>query len=407
MTADELLKLRNNNLQEVKNVRNDIECGLNETKRVKNIIAHTSEILDDLDLQFEQATGLDGKDITFLFFAVALHCVRWIFQPSISIKFEKNSLNDRIDSNKGKIIEKRNNNEFIRNHKDDRIIPSNKFYTWKQIIDSPVPYDAMHGSKNIHIKSFDYKSYDKELSGKNHHAITLGHDPVLGWIFGTMNIITRTISFKNIQIQTYNVKQIEYSNEQIITDRTSVFKMFSDCILSIIEDPKRLIAAISKQGAHIKSDECTKMGLPIPVINANLSQRLLEKGWNSIEMENLAKQVMDNLGIIGIQFHLATFIDLLISALHILTYKGELNNVELYEVKTRKILMYSNVIASSSNIIYVAMNYFLGNENATGKIDIGGIINTIYRLIVDRKFIQMIKEEFIFDSYKKMIQGEA
>ena len=73
---------------------------------------------------------------------------------------------------------------------------------------------------------------------------------------------------------------------------------------------------------------------------------------------------------------------------------------KLYEVKTRKILSYSNLVASSSNLAVVAVtkNFKL--------LDLGGLAVTIYRLITDVKFIRQVKQEFIFGSYKDLFWGD-
>ena len=62
---------------------------------------------------------------------------------------------------------------------------------------------------------------------------------------------------------------------------------------------------------------------------------------------------------------------------------------DLYEVRTRKILSYSNALATSSNIIYTAIT-----KNFT-KLDVGGAVVTLYRLITDYSFISKVKYEFI------------
>ena len=73
--------------------------------------------------------------------------------------------------------------------------------------------------------------------------------------------------------------------------------------------------------------------------------------------------------------------------------------LDLYEVKTRKILSYSNAIASGSNILYCAIS-----QNYS-KLDIGGIIVTIYRLITDHKFIKSIKKEFLEKQWYNEVMG--
>ena len=69
-------------------------------------------------------------------------------------------------------------------------------------------------------------------------------------------------------------------------------------------------------------------------------------------------------------------------------------------------LMYSNIIASTSNVIWVGGNMIAGNEGAIKELDIGGLIVTLHRLMTDTKFIRQVKEEFIFGGFNKMIQGD-
>lgn len=72
---------------------------------------------------------------------------------------------------------------------------------------------------------------------------------------------------------------------------------------------------------------------------------------------------------------------------------------KLYEVRTRKILSYSNAVAASSNVAIVAITHDMT------KLDVGGMAVTIYRLITDANFIRQVKEQFIFGSYRELIMG--
>ena len=76
--------------------------------------------------------------------------------------------------------------------------------------------------------------------------------------------------------------------------------------------------------------------------------------------------------------------------------KGE---EQFYEIRTRKIILYSNLIASTSNII---VSKFTKRYNL---LDIGGILVTIVRLITDVRFMCKIKDEFVQN--KLDIQFEA
>ena len=83
----------------------------------------------------------------------------------------------------------------------------------------------------------------------------------------------------------------------------------------------------------------------------------------------------------------------------------------LYSVKTRKILTYSNTIAAASNVIAVAIGSLVGVvsknpdlvKRAVNYLDVGGIIVTIKRIITDRKFITDIKKEFIEKEWQKAL----
>lgn len=72
----------------------------------------------------------------------------------------------------------------------------------------------------------------------------------------------------------------------------------------------------------------------------------------------------------------------------------------MYEVRTRKILSYSNALATGSNVIVVAFTKDLS------KLDIGGILVTLYRLVSDYKFIHEVKRDFLNNEFYKMVVGD-
>lgn len=86
---------------------------------------------------------------------------------------------------------------------------------------------------------------------------------------------------------------------------------------------------------------------------------------------------------------------------HGLYYDGK-NEKErkLYEIKTREILLYSNVISSTSNIIY---SYITQNIKS---LDIGGLGVTISRIVSDINFINSIKREFLNTKLSEKYQEE-
>lgn len=97
---------------------------------------------------------------------------------------------------------------------------------------------------------------------------------------------------------------------------------------------------------------------------------------------------------------LTVFINSLIEITHklVCTENNE-KDQKLYAVRTQKIIDYSNLITSSSNMAVIAFTHDMK------KLDVGGMAVLIYRLITDAKFIRQVKEDFIFGSYHEMLMG--
>lgn len=327
-----------------------------ESKRVADVAHNARAILDNLEREFERQTKLDKVDIGFLFFATALQCLRqyWL------------------------------SNEKFRFKDDQQATRTIKKYAPISLT-GPVPYDA-----------FKKEGFEENtgISGYNHRYTTLGHDPLLGWIFGTTNILTETVTKNNFLLESYDTVLV--GNEYKISGRTDIVTIFSESIDRVQADYKDLILAVAKHAVHLSSDAFTTMGLPIPVINnlaPDLSSTLLKNGIDIYS--------------VGRSMAMASLINAIIAAIHGLFYdERKYSSRDLYEVKTRRILSYSNLIASTSNVIYVAVSAYLGDKKALTKLDVGGLIVTIYRLINDAEFIRKVKEEFIFGSFNKLIQGE-
>lgn len=411
---DALRKKLDSSTDKIKTGTNKLTAVNTEMRRVAEVAHNAETIIDDIDAQFARATKLNKTDITFLFVATALQCARWILLPSLDLDFKQTPPSERMTSQQGAQIEQKQQKAFLKEHENEAILSSAMgYFGWNEIIGAPVPYDAMKGSEQFSILG-DFSPVGTQLYGKNHHVATLGHDPLMGWIFGTMNIMSRTITMKDFA--SYNVEMYDRSmvdgslilfkdRRQYITTTppTSLPIIVGQCIHSFTEDNKRLFAAVARQGMHLASDQFTKMGLPIPMLNAARAQSLLEMGWNSAEAEKVIKKLGKNLAVVGAQAGLSILINFIVKSLHFLYFDGDVENqaeLDLYEVKTRKILSYSNAIASGSNILYVALSRDIS------KLDIGGIIVTIYRLISDGSFIKSIKKEFLENQWYNTVMGD-
>jgi hypothetical protein len=204
-------------------------------------------------------------------------------------------------------------------------------------------------------------------------------------------------------LQSYHVKTGTLIRRDRITNNAQtplVFLYTKEKLLNDGTEGKKIIGtSLIKEYIHLKSDLNTKTSLPFPIVSAispEIEKTLVSYG---IDMANIMN--------VGKQASFAILINTFIAMIHYLFYDADKDKSrKLYEVRTRKILTYSNLIASVSNILYVAISTSLGNVNAIKKLDIGGFLVTIYRLIVDTKFIQEVKEEFVFNNFKSMLNGK-
>lgn len=391
----------------------------NESNRVAEVAHNSRQLLDDLDAEFESQTGLRGNDIKFLFAAVALQVTRIVILNELTKTETAGSTNrneTKLHEFQEKLLGKFNSGENVNER---------PYYASMEhiITKMGVPYDATAEltEKTISTLMKKDREWDFDLSemipdeqlslfkGANHRFATLGHDPILGLLFGTGNIMTNTITCVRtpvvvggigIPVLTTNhvVFTSDYKDPRIATYGSTAV-MLQQSIERTKDQPSAFVASLIKQIIHIGTDLYTPCGIQIPGANLILSNTQVEKMTSYISAGDIIK--------IGASAKLAELINLLISTLHTLMYDTSMSiSRDLYSVKTRKIIMYSNIIATGSNVLWVGGNMLAGNEGAIKQLDIGGLIVTIKRLMSDTEYIRQIKEEFVFGGFNKMIQGD-
>lgn len=337
--------------------------------------------------EFSEKTNIFNKiDMSFLMVATALQTARWLIiqllcgdlgetiDGDTRLEHNDKSIKDNIkDSNKSF-------QDFFENHGHKESIKQYK--SWEQIIFSSAPYDTTVGSPN----------FGENLEGKYHRYKTLGHDPILGWIFGTANFITDTCTLSN-----FNSYKISRIGGPHFSEPTDLFTIFYQVFDSTREDWLRLPAGVFAQFVHLKSDVFTKLGLPVPLLETfseSLAGDLYKSQYDSLCL-------LRDFTIVGNQATWSILINMVIGLIHGLFYNPQKDgDRKLYEVRTRKILLISNVLASTGNIAYV-----IGTEDL-GKLDVGGILVTLYRLFTDVRFITRVKKNFIDQEMDKVLEKE-
>ena len=330
--------------------------------------------LENINRQFAQSTSLNEADLSLLITAAALQTLRWVLMEKAG-RFL--GVTDRITDSEGEKRVRQLKKDFVEKHKDwpaekqfqGKRLRQSEGKTWKEIVLGGVPYDAIKGSKEV---------LGKGLDGNTHRLKTLGHDPLLGWFFGTANILTDTITLNTFA--SYRVERGAVQNVPV-----SILQIVRESFDQVEKDRHLLPAAVFRQAVHYQSDLYTKRGLPIPVLgvfNESLAGELYSSQYDFLRFAR------DTIG--GVSAATSIFINMIIGLLHGLFYDKKRDGERgLFEVRTRKILLYSNALAASGN---VAMSLLTKNAKT---LDVGGLVATVSRIYSDARFIAKAKVDFI------------
>lgn len=383
----------------------DAEDALTKTAKLAEFAAKSPQILDCYAKRFDDETKLNDLDKKFLWAAVALQTARWMligYANEIATK----KLNDiRLDHNDPKIKEwEKEWREKYKKYFDSDKHNSEKHRDYLNIVFDGVPYDVTKGCDTYGI----YYSADNKIGGPYHRLHTLGHDPVLGWIFGVLNILTDTITLdKSHFFDSYNIiyrpKPKHWAQPgESKPGKTNMGIIICDAYDAVLEDWRRLPAAVFAQGLHLGSDAFTKLGLPVPFLETfapELASKLYKNGYDSLFL-------VKDIAVVGTQYLVAKLIDWIIMSIHSMYYNPAVDtNEDFYAIRTSKILKYSNIISSSSNVLAVSIGTYLGKADSIRYIDFGGFFNCIQNIVEDYQLQNRIKMEFVLGKYHEKLDN--
>lgn len=178
MDIKEFRELRQIGTNRNKAIAAEIDSGLSRINKLIKFAENTPEYLAELDRQFEEKTSLNSHEFLIMLTVIGLQLLR----QHLLTRFQ-----DRVDDQTAAKDCGKDKEHSNRHH---------RYYnpSMEEIIQNPVPYDANLGA-------------DGRLSGGGslgHRAKTLGHDPLLGLIFGTANIATSTLTTN--EFASYHIK---------------------------------------------------------------------------------------------------------------------------------------------------------------------------------------------------------
>lgn len=329
---------------------------------------------------FESYTTLTRGDMGFLMLAVALQSARQVL-----MNIYKERLSDKEASKK------------TLGHKEEHSNRSERRYyaSIEDIVSNPVPFDSVQ--KEDVVK----RNQNPKLSGMNHRYKALGHDPYLGFIFGTANIMTSTITITEggFCLSSYHVHSgtnVSKSGTPYKIDKLSakantslIFeKIYERILTEKKEGYKALIHALWKEWVHLHSDIRTKKSLPLPlmgIVSPNITRIL---GY--LEIDYLTIKIVEK------EYALSAFVDLIIRILYGFCYDEEKDvSQELYRIRRLKILKYANEIATTSSAIQTWVRMACGDITSAKYFDFGGAINTLYRTFTTPIKIAEIQHEYL------------
>ena len=339
----------------------EMKANYDRIRKLRQFAENTPEYLEILNTEFEEATSLNRREIMMLFAVVGLQLLRQHFLTNFK---ERLGDQDAANDTWGHTEEHSDRHQWYYNP------------TVEEILKNPVPFDAFVGA-------------DGALAGGGklgHRATAIGHDPLLGLIIGTANIATSTLT--NWKFESYHIRTHETLHRDSFAEKADTTKVLEKTMHKLLheglEGKKKVGMAFIKEIVHLRTDIKSHNGLPLPVIsviNPQLASDLAEYGLDFTNVVTVVEQVV-----------IARLINSLIAMYHYSFYDGSISK-DLYKVKTKKIICYSNVIASGINIaeVLATNNYKL--------LDIGGIANTIYEVVTSVKFMKKVKRDFIFGEY--------
>lgn len=359
---------------------------------VEKSVREYGENLERIDREFKERTKLQDADAAFVIAATMLQVVRVLVINSLTEVERAGAGNAKEDA-------LHNFQDHVFSGFDDGgPAESGRLFASKSHILSSrgVPYDATrYEAENLKI-----------FKGANHRFATLGHDPVLGLVFGTSNIMTNSITcVKDANVfgigaripATYSVFYDAFGKNPLIGAPAGTVEMLVAAGRRVVSEPDAAAAALIKQLIHIGTDLYTPCGIQVPFANLVLDKAHTEALTKYVSTGDVLK--------VGMQAGMTVLINWLIAALHgcSLIFKDDGSDycTEMYQARTKKIILISDTIATSSSVVQASITK---NPKC---LDLGGAAVLVYRLFSDARFVAKLKEEFLQSELDKIYDERA
>lgn len=348
------------------------------------VCEHSEAILSAAQKEFRLGSSLFNKtDMTFLVFALVLHGMAkyWIRKMRMM---------------KDKDLAKMNP---LHNEEHSARLNRKYYCSREEIISNPVPFDAI-----VLDPMYKHPWWQRQkpgFKGTNHRFTALGHDPLLGLIFGTANIMTSTITRsdgRSWHVRTEQHERLKRNGKMAIEYLDTICEPAST--LAIFEVIRQRLheegtegwitlgIALAKEIVHLLTDMPSLMSLPLPAISAispDFAHKLSIYGINTgtIVEGSIANKI----------------INFVVAYLHRLYMKaGE--DERLFQARTVKLITTANLIATGGDLAVTIYQAYCGDMKAMRKFDLGGYMCTLGNLVSSTTLISRLECEFMNEKFK-------
>lgn len=355
-------------LDDMRRVSADIEATDRQVAETLRVLEHTRPILDRATEEFGRLTSvINPTDLSFFVFALSLHGAATFAFKKLRMTNDKKIADAVKDPlNLPKEHSERLNQEY--------------YCPLEQIWTNPAPFDT-------NIKAEAYRDL-VILKGGNHRFVTLGHDPLLGLIFGTANIMTATLTKSQagvpLGLETWHIKTV--GDRDTISVPASTVEMFRQVLLRLRMEGRdgwlALGAALLKEVVHLTTDLPSSMSLPIPVVpvfSPSLAQKMSIYGLDA--------------GTVAQGAAASALINFVIASLHSLMRPKEVDEA-LFRARTQKIILYANLLATAGDLAYTLFLATRCDHNALRKFNLGGYLVTLRTICHSTEVLAEIERQF-------------
>ena len=348
-----------------------------------SVYEHSEAILSAAQEEFRLGSSLlNKKDMCFLVFACILHGMAkyWI--------------------RKMRMMKDKDLADMTPLHHEEHSARSNsKYYcSREEIICNPVPFDAIVLDPMYKVSI--WQKFKPGFKGTNHRFTALGHDPLLGLVVGTANIMTSTITrsdFRSWHVRTENHERLKRNGKMAlesldtICEPASTLEIFKAVGKRLDKEGKdgwiTLGTALAKEVVHLLTDMPSLMSLPLPAISAISPDFAHKLSLYGINTGTIVEGTVAN-----------KIINFVVAFLHRLCMK-EGDNERLYQARTVKLITAANMIATGGDLTVTLYQAYKGDLKAMRKFDLGGYMCTFGNLVSSTKLINQLECEYMNEKF--------